>query len=92
MFDRDIGYGYEGVLCYELKSALYGVKNPPFIKGFIVGLGGRDVTNEQIIDGVYRALNQAKTGEITHTTEFLGLMLDQLSDYDESTFFTEAKK
>ena len=92
VFDRDIGYGYEGVLCYELKSALYGLKNPPFIKGFIVGLGGRDVTNEQIIDGVYRALNQAKTGEISHTTEFLGLMLDQLNDYDESTFFMEVKK
>ena len=92
VFDRDIGYGYEGVLCYELKSALYGLKKPPFIKGFIVGLGGRDVTNEHITDGVNRALNQAKTGEISQTTEFLGLKLDQLSNYDESTFFEEGKK
>ena len=92
VFDRDIGYGYEGVLCYELKSALYGLKKSPFIKGFIVGLGGRDVTNEHIIDGVNRALNQAKTGEVSQTTEFLGLKLDQLSNYDESTFFEEVKK
>ncbi|MFX0033470.1 MAG: transketolase C-terminal domain-containing protein [Candidatus Hermodarchaeota archaeon] len=92
VFDRDIGYGYEGVLCYELKSALYGLKNPPFIKGFIVGLGGRDVKNEHLIDGVNRALKQAKTGEISFATEFLGLKLDQIKNYDESTFFNEVKK
>jgi pyruvate/2-oxoacid:ferredoxin oxidoreductase alpha subunit len=82
VFDRDIGYGYEGVLCYELKSALYGLKESPFIKGFIVGLGGRDVTNEQLIEGVNRALNQQKTEEISQNTEFLGLKLEELNDYD----------
>ena len=39
VFDRDVGYGYEGILCYELKAALYGAANQPFIKGYIVGLG-----------------------------------------------------
>jgi pyruvate/2-oxoacid:ferredoxin oxidoreductase alpha subunit len=48
VFDRDIGYGYEGVLSYELKAALYGLKNKPNIKGFIVGLGGRDVKTKLI--------------------------------------------
>ncbi len=91
VFDRDIGYGYEGVLCYELKSALYGLKESPFIKGFIVGLGGRDVTNEQLIEGVNRALNQQKTEEISQNTEFLGLKLEELNDYDEATFFKEVK-
>ncbi|MHA1105606.1 MAG: transketolase C-terminal domain-containing protein [Promethearchaeota archaeon] len=91
VFDRDVGYGYEGVLCYELKSALYGLKENPFIKGFIVGLGGRDISNEQLIEGVNRALDQEKTGEMSQTTEFLGLKLKELSEYDESTFFKEAK-
>lgn len=78
VFDRDIGYGFEGVLSYELKAALYGLKNSPFIKGFIVGLGGRDVTNEHIINGVYKGLEASKKGEITHDTEFLGLKLEEL--------------
>ena len=78
VFDREIGYGYEGVLAYELKAALYGLKDCPFIKGFIVGLGGRDIKNEHIIDGVHRALEQSKKGEIIYKTEFLGLKLDEL--------------
>jgi len=78
VFDREIGYGYEGVLAYELKAALYGLKDCPFIKGFIVGLGGRDVKNEHIVDGVHRALEQSKKGEIIYETEFLGLKLDEL--------------
>ncbi|MFX1256520.1 MAG: transketolase C-terminal domain-containing protein [Promethearchaeota archaeon] len=78
VFDREIGYGFEGVLSYELKAALYGLKDFPFIKGFIIGLGGRDVKSEQIIEGVRRAIEESKKGEITHKTEFLGLKLDEL--------------
>jgi len=78
VFDRDIGYGYEGVLCYELKAALYGLKDNPFIKGYIVGLGGRDVKNEHIIEGVHRALQESEKGEISYKTEFFGLKLDDL--------------
>jgi pyruvate/2-oxoacid:ferredoxin oxidoreductase alpha subunit len=87
VFDRDIGYGYEGVLSYELKAALYGLGNKPNIKGYIVGLGGRDVKTEHIITGVHKALQEFKKGEFTNKTEFLGLRLDELGDYDESTFF-----
>ena len=82
VFDRAIGYGYEGVLCYELKAALYGVQDPPFIKGFIVGLGGRDVRGEHIIEGVHRALELSEKGEITYETEFYGLKLDELDFLD----------
>ena len=87
VFDRDIGYGYEGVLSYELKAALYGLKNKPNIKGFIVGLGGRDVKTKHIITGVHKALDEFKQGFFTNKTDFLGLNLDELGDYDESTYF-----
>ncbi|MFX1392620.1 MAG: transketolase C-terminal domain-containing protein, partial [Promethearchaeota archaeon] len=82
VFDREIGYGYEGVLSYELKAALYGLKNCPYIKGFIVGLGGRDVKSEHIIEGIHRALEQSKKGDVSHETEFLGLKLDELNFLD----------
>ncbi|TFG23260.1 MAG: pyruvate ferredoxin oxidoreductase [Promethearchaeota archaeon] len=86
VFDREIGYGYEGVLSYELKAALYGLKNPPFIKSFIVGLGGRDVKSEYIIEGVHKSLELAKKGDIIYKTEYFGLKLDELKDYDEQEF------
>ena len=82
IFDRAIGYGYEGVLCYELKAALYGLPESPFIKGFIVGLGGRDVKGEHIIEGVHRAIDLSKKGEISYETEYFGLNLDELDFLD----------
>jgi pyruvate/2-oxoacid:ferredoxin oxidoreductase alpha subunit len=87
VFDRDIGYGYEGVLSYELKAALYGLKQAPFIKGFIVGLGGRDVINQHISKGVSKAIKESEKGIISHKTDFIGLRLDRLSDYDEKEYF-----
>jgi len=87
VFDRDIGYGYEGVLSYELKAALYGLKQSPFIKGFIVGLGGRDVKNAHIIQGVTKAIKESEKGIISHKTDFIGLNLEALGDYDEKDYF-----
>ncbi|MBD3197724.1 MAG: pyruvate ferredoxin oxidoreductase [Candidatus Lokiarchaeota archaeon] len=87
VFDRDIGYGHEGVLCYELKAALYGLQEPPYIKGFIIGLGGRDINDDQIIFGIKKGLKDSKERKFTSQTEFIGLKLDQLKDYDEKTYF-----
>lgn len=78
VFDRDIGYGYEGVLSYELKAALYGLQNQPFIKGFVVGLGGRNISDDQLIYGVEKGLDYAKNKEFSSKTEFIGLKLDEL--------------
>jgi len=89
VFDRDIGYGYEGVLSYELKSALYGLKSAPYVKGFIVGLGGRDIKTKDLIDGVHKAIAQEKTGVISYHTDFLGLRLNELENYDEEEYFKE---
>jgi pyruvate/2-oxoacid:ferredoxin oxidoreductase alpha subunit len=78
VFDRDVGYGYEGILCYELKAALYGQTNAPYIKGYILGLGGRDITIDQLLFGVKKAVKQASTKEVDYRTEFLGLRLEEL--------------
>ncbi len=78
VFDRDVGYGYEGILFTELKSALYQLKNRPFIKGYIVGLGGRDVKADDLINGVLRTIELEKKNEYVEQTEFIGLKLDEL--------------
>jgi pyruvate/2-oxoacid:ferredoxin oxidoreductase alpha subunit len=40
--------GHGGIFCNELKSALYGLSNPPHLHSVIAGLGGRDVTPEDV--------------------------------------------
>lgn len=80
VFDRDIGYGYEGILAYELKAALYASENRPIIRGFIVGLGGRNITPEDLISGVKKAIAEKDNRQVqlaTHT-DFIGLKLDLL--------------
>ena len=46
VLDRNISLGNQGVLLDEIKSCMYG-KNIN-IKGYVVGLGGRDVTKQHI--------------------------------------------
>lgn len=48
VLDRNISIGHEGVFYQELKSALYHLKDRPQVLGFVLGLGGRDVTPEDI--------------------------------------------
>jgi pyruvate/2-oxoacid:ferredoxin oxidoreductase alpha subunit len=78
VFDRDIGYGHSGILASELKSALYKSKTQPNIKGYILGLGGRDIRNEDITKGVKQALKE-KTEQPEFKTDYIGLKLDNLS-------------
>jgi len=42
--DRNISFGSEGIFFQETKSALCNKANCPPVKGFIAGLGGREVT------------------------------------------------
>lgn len=80
VFDRDVGYGMEGILCSELKSALYAADNRPVIRGFIVGLGGRDITANQLVDGVKQAISEKdnKTVQQDVHVDFIGTELEEL--------------
>lgn len=84
VFDRNTGYGYEGILSYELKAALFGSQNPPWIKGYIAGLGGRDVPTSQLVGGVMQAIDEKENQGITQHdlsgTNYIGLQLEELED------------
>ena len=49
VLDRNISLGNEGIFFTEIKAALANLKQKPAIYGFIAGLGGREVTVEDII-------------------------------------------
>lgn len=60
VIDRNISFGHEGIFFTESKGALYSLPNPPKMYGFIAGLGGRDVTPENIEEMIKMTIkNQA---------------------------------
>ena len=66
VIDRNISFGSEGIFFQEVKSALPSDKKHPPIKGFIAGLGGRDVVVEDIENVADMVSTKAtKIGDIT---------------------------
>jgi len=65
VLDRNLSPGRSGIFAEEIRAALYDVpaEKRPAIHGYIIGLGGRDVTPETIIDCVDRTRETAKTGK-----------------------------
>ncbi len=50
VLDRNLSFGNEGALFTETKSAFYDKEDKPRIYGVVIGLGGRDVRMEHIVD------------------------------------------
>ena len=50
VLDRNISFGHHGIFYEEIKSAMYPVEPRVPIYGYILGLGGRDVTVKDIKD------------------------------------------
>jgi pyruvate/2-oxoacid:ferredoxin oxidoreductase alpha subunit len=52
VLDRNISPGHGGIFAEELRSALYDLEpgRRPSVDGFVIGLGGRDVTPQVIAD------------------------------------------
>ncbi len=67
VIDRDYGFGssfFSGVLANELRSALYPAAMRPTIVSFIAGLGGREVSTDNVIDITGKVFDAANGGEI----------------------------
>jgi pyruvate ferredoxin oxidoreductase alpha subunit len=47
VIEKDISLGLEGTLCSEMRTAFCGEESPE-ISSFIMGLGGRDITVDEI--------------------------------------------
>jgi pyruvate ferredoxin oxidoreductase alpha subunit len=53
VIDRNFSFGASGIFAQEVKACLYGQPGAPAVFGFVAGLGGRDVTEEVLMD-IYR--------------------------------------
>ena len=56
VLDRNISFGNHGIFFQEVKSALYGYTDIPIV-GYILGLGGRDITPDVLRDVANKAIN-----------------------------------
>jgi pyruvate/2-oxoacid:ferredoxin oxidoreductase alpha subunit len=65
VLDRNISPGHHGIFSEELKSALYATSRRPVVRGFIAGLGGRDLPPDAIDEVFDRLSRRDRNGKIT---------------------------
>jgi pyruvate/2-oxoacid:ferredoxin oxidoreductase alpha subunit len=70
VIDRNLTAGLGGVFASEVQAALYPLKNRPIVFPVIAGLGGRDVTPEDVAEAVKNAMAVDKHA---HGSIFWGL-------------------
>jgi pyruvate ferredoxin oxidoreductase alpha subunit len=76
VIDRDYSFGSpfgSGVVANEVRAALYNAEHRPPLIGFICGLGGREVTLEDVYKATDICAAAAKTGRAERATYWLGV-------------------
>lgn len=74
VLDRSESFsGCGGPLFNDVKSAMYDADTKPLLVDYIFGLGGRDISKEDIA-GVYKELKDiARTGKIKNQIDYIGV-------------------
>ncbi len=67
VLEKAVSLGYGGILVNEIKSVFYGKPKTPKINGFILGLGGRDIT----VDTIHQTIKE--TVNASSEEKFIGL-------------------
>ncbi len=76
VIDRDYSFGSpfgSGVVATEVRAALYNADHRPPLIGFICGLGGREVTLEDVFKATEICYDAAKAGKAERATYWLGV-------------------
>jgi len=73
VFDKALSYGYEGPIASDTKAALAGVPDVPVVYGAVCGLGGRDVTPEDLAAAARSAIRDREAGIMDHQPFWVNL-------------------
>ena len=76
VIDRDYSFGSpfaSGVVANEIRAAMYNAEKRPPLLSFISGLGGREVTLEDVYKATDLCYNAAKSGKSDVKTHWLGV-------------------
>ncbi|MDD4308018.1 MAG: pyruvate ferredoxin oxidoreductase [Thermoplasmata archaeon] len=71
MCDHSYTFGHWGPMAQEVRGALYGTKDMPMLKNYIVGLGGKDMTPE-VIEKLFLKTLELKSG-LDSEIEWIGV-------------------
>jgi pyruvate ferredoxin oxidoreductase alpha subunit len=74
--DRDYSFGSpfgSGVVANEIRAAMYNADKRPPLLSFICGLGGREVTLEDVYRATDLCYNAANSGKSDTKTHWLGV-------------------
>lgn len=73
IFEKALSYGNQGTLYADIKSALYTSPNKPIVHNYILGLGGREIKTEHLLDALTESCTSPQA--IGDTPRWLGLKL-----------------
>jgi len=73
VFEKALSYGNQGALYADIKSALYSRQNKPIVHNYILGLGGREIKTEHLVNALTESCRSPHT--IGDTPRWLGLKL-----------------
>jgi pyruvate ferredoxin oxidoreductase alpha subunit len=73
VFEKALSYGNQGALYADIKSALYKIDNKPLVHNYILGLGGREIKTQHLLDALTASCASPDTFE--DTPRWIGLKL-----------------
>ncbi len=73
VFEKALSYGNQGALFTDIKAALYPGPARPFVKNFILGLGGREIKTADLLKTFREACTQGPAS--IDTPQWIGLKL-----------------
>lgn len=73
VFEKALSYGNQGALYADIKAALYSSDKKPLVHNYILGLGGREIKTQQLLDALTESCTSPGTFE--DTPRWIGLKL-----------------
>jgi pyruvate/2-oxoacid:ferredoxin oxidoreductase alpha subunit len=73
VFEKALSYGNQGPLYGDLKAALYNCADRPLLHNYILGLGGREIKTQQLLDAI--AESCASPATFADSPRWIGLKL-----------------
>ncbi len=75
VFEKALSYGNQGALYADIKSALYSSANKPHIHNYILGLGGREIKTQHLLDALAHSCSSPAT--FGDSPRWIGLKLQE---------------
>ncbi|MEM2878770.1 MAG: pyruvate synthase subunit PorA [Candidatus Hadarchaeales archaeon] len=82
VMEKDISPGATGGLFSDVASAFVNRRDAPVMLNFVCGLGGRDVTEEQIREALKETFEAARSGKSEKVVRWLGLRETVVGDIE----------